>query len=301
MSDFIKLNGYNVKDINALRLHHVIPENTDMDTLIETGIYSTGLGTGITNLPPVSNIEYAFVIVLAEDNECHQYYIKPLNNQIFIREYSGNPLVWSDWKESSSNNVVKTDGFIPENTDLDTLIQTGIYSTGSASGLTNLPDVAYPEFAFIYVYNVKDEIHQFYFKPISNEAFMRELSGNPLVWSDWNRLSNDPVESSSLTLDSSYFDPTEVDVNIVRKIGHIVVINFRGKLSQAIVANTPGAIAVPYDSISGEFGTLMYSDDEYDSTNATEDWFFIGTGYLTPNDIPSGKWVHIHHVYVTND
>ena len=74
-----------------------LDNNTDLNNVTEKGIYSTGNRT-LTNAP-VSNYDWAFLIVLNQNNVTQQYFIKPVAGAICVREYTGSPAKWSEWKK----------------------------------------------------------------------------------------------------------------------------------------------------------------------------------------------------------
>ena len=84
-----------------------LDNNTDLNNVTETGIYSTKSAT-LTNAP-VSNYNWAFLIVLNQNNVIQQYFIKPITDICYMRERSGWPVAWSKWQIP---NEVSTINFI---------------------------------------------------------------------------------------------------------------------------------------------------------------------------------------------
>ena len=80
----------------AISFKGYIGNNNDLNNVTETGIYSTGNGT-LTHAP-ISNYNWAFLIVLNHNYVIQQYFIKPVSDICYIREYSGSPSSWKDWR-----------------------------------------------------------------------------------------------------------------------------------------------------------------------------------------------------------
>ena len=53
---------------------------------------------GTAPLHSPSNATWSFVWQVAYGTLAHQYFFKPAANALMVREYSGNPQVWSEWR-----------------------------------------------------------------------------------------------------------------------------------------------------------------------------------------------------------
>ena len=104
--------------------------------------------------------------------------------------------------------------------------------------------------------------------------------------------------TTTATINSNYF--SQVDVNIVQKIGKIVFFNFRGLVSNNIPSNTGNIITLPYNSKIGtsEVG-VAFTGGEY-NYNSSPIWFYFMGHDIRMSNINAGNWVHIQHIYITN-
>ena len=104
-----------------------------------------------------------------------------------------------------------------------------------------------------------------------------------------------PIFTTTSTV-SNYI--TTVNINIVRRIGKVVNIIFRGYVNTEIPNNTT-IITLPYkaSNYAGLFGGY---GGQY--TIETPSWAYIdGSGNLRGNGVPAGKWVHINMTYITSN
>lgn len=89
---------------SALLFKGSLSNNTNLNDITTTGIYST-VASSLTNAP-VSEYNWAFLVVLNQNAVIHQYFIRPINKILFIREYSGNPSRWLNWHSfTPSENI----------------------------------------------------------------------------------------------------------------------------------------------------------------------------------------------------
>ena len=106
-TNLIKMENGIAEIDKTVGLKGYVDNNTDLNNVTETGIYSTG-GATLTHAP-ISNYDWAFLIVLNQNNVIHQYFIKPRAAIYYMRERSGSPRLWQDWQIP---NEVSTINFI---------------------------------------------------------------------------------------------------------------------------------------------------------------------------------------------
>lgn len=123
-----------------------IPDNSDLDTYTTAGNYrvvSDASGGTIANLPLAL---CGKVIVFNNGNSgIEQFYFANHSPRIFIRTKFGSE-AWTNWLElgsgggSSDPHTYQTGAIIPANSDINTYMTEGVYSTGgNHSTISNLP------------------------------------------------------------------------------------------------------------------------------------------------------------------
>lgn len=126
-----------------------------------------------------------------------------------------------------------------------------------------------------------------------NTSSLNILNGKIKIESDGDIKA--PIFTTTVTV-SNYI--TTVNMNIVRRIGKVVNIIFRGYVNTEIPNNST-IITLPYKALNyaGLFGGY---GGQY--TIETPSWAYIdGSGNLRGNGVPAGKWVHINFTYITSD
>lgn len=88
------LNAENLNKLLGYR--ETLANNTDLDNVVETGIYYTADST-LSNAG--TNYNWSYLIVISNGSLIHQYIIKPYQKFMIMREYSGYPATWKDWKQ----------------------------------------------------------------------------------------------------------------------------------------------------------------------------------------------------------
>lgn len=93
-----------------LQIRRTLTANDNLDSITENGTAMTGIYYIAANTPsnvPVSGLTWCimFQIVINETNMIHQYVLKPVAGKIWVREFSGNPSVWTRWKEYAGTAV----------------------------------------------------------------------------------------------------------------------------------------------------------------------------------------------------
>ena len=106
------------------------------------------------------------------------------------------------------------------------------------------------------------------------------------------------LETRQLTVSQEYF--STIDVNFVQKMGRVVIIDFRGLVKKDIPGNTSDVILTPHISTLGSSETGMAFKAERYGNNASTTWFYMDEHSIKVNPTEEGKWLHIHHVYMTN-
>jgi hypothetical protein len=105
--------------------------------------------------------------------------------------------------EDNMNEVLMFKGNVP-NTDFNQITEPGYYYTGSTT-MTNGP----ANYLYHYVEVIRKTgsvILQKVFVPSINTLYIREYSGNPVVWGSWKTFISDDLQTYSGTVTSSYFD-----------------------------------------------------------------------------------------------
>lgn len=93
-SDFDKIDA---AIWNSLTLHRFLTASDDLNNLASegTGFYVIG-----NDLPLQCPAGYAwsFVFQIVRNSFCHQYIVKAVSGSVLVREYSGSPSSWTEWK-----------------------------------------------------------------------------------------------------------------------------------------------------------------------------------------------------------
>ena len=105
-----------------------------------------------------------------------------------------------------------------------------------------------------------------------------------------------PLETNSLSLNSTYFD--NIDFNYVVKAGKVVEVSLRA-LVKANIPNNITIMTLPYKSY---FGTEipLYLGGRYDYFGGTI-FSYIADRDIRTGAISSGQYLHAQFTYITTD
>ena len=110
-----------------------------------------------------------------------------------------------------------------------------------------------------------------------------------------------PLETSSVSLNSTYFD--EIEFNSVTKAGNVVEVSIRARI-KANVPNNTTIMTLPYKSIfNGEIP--MYLGGRWDYSGGLLWGYIAGSGNvgkdIRTNAITSGQYLKVQFTYITTD
>ena len=171
-------NAINDLENSVVTIKEYLDNNTDLNNVTESGIYYTG-GRTLINAP-VTNYDWAFVIVIKQLSITHQYFIKPVAGIICVREYSGSPAAWCEWK-----NIVKDNSQV-----IEQYFSMGIFS-GNADKFGQTATISIPS-----GYTAKGIVGYALRGGYYSHIFLSELelNGSTIGWSAKNTAPNQSKE-----------------------------------------------------------------------------------------------------------
>lgn len=186
------------REIEYLLDAPLIPENSDLNTYLASGMYRINYGT--INAPSDWNNNLpAFLQVIKTKDAIYtvQFFIDLSYGHIqyYVRNYSGSTPVWSNWflvyskPELDRINTILDATFVSTNTDLNTLLTSGFYRVNT--GCTNAPEYWNNYFpSYVEVLKTKDAIYtvQIFYDLQYKVFYTRHYGGSPAVWSNWEAI-----------------------------------------------------------------------------------------------------------------
>lgn len=198
----------------------LIPVNTDLNTLLNSGMYR--INEGATNAPPTWNNNFpAYLQVIKTKDAIYtvQLFIDLSYNHIqyYVRNYSMSPPVWGNWFLIYDKAVLDSVGtvldaaLIPVNTDINTLLDSGMYRVNS--GAINGPEYWNNYFpSYVEVIKTKNAIYtvQIFYDLQSKVFYTRHYGGSPAAWTNWELIYN---RRDIVTMLDAPLIPVDSDIN----------------------------------------------------------------------------------------
>lgn len=177
-----------VGDILKYTPSYKLSHNTDLNTLVTVGLYSSASGS--TNQPAGESANFYLVLVLPDTsnpNRVTQFFIGLLNNNVWVRQRDTSN-VWGSWQklqDGANAYVLRT---IANNSDLNNITDTGFYIGAGAANVTNAPEGYNTNVAFLLqVYkdtNNANRVYQSLYTNSDGNRYGREkTSAGP--WTPW--------------------------------------------------------------------------------------------------------------------
>jgi hypothetical protein len=207
----------------GVMLRGTLAANTDMDTIIQSGMYYKGKNVTLVNAPPDSSANRARIIVFGSnsDTSVTQLWINTYDNKVWHRTRETNVYSWKAWErltdDSESFSVRST---LEANTDMDTVLKQGIYVKSNNVSLVNSPSNSAAARARVVVFGDGGGVTvvQVWFDTSRGQTQIRMKSGASSAWSEWTKLvTPSDVETaleSALTLRPSIVADTDMDTVI---------------------------------------------------------------------------------------
>lgn len=229
---------------NAIIVRSAITTETDMDVITQPGMYYKNQNVAPINAPADSTANRARIVVFAagSDNFVVQEWVDVSNNKIWHRVKSAVGVAWSDWEQlvgmtDFATAVVARSG-IADNTDMDTIIQPGMYHKAASVPVLNAPPNSASR-ARIVVFSGGSSIAvvQVWAVTATARIWYRAKSAINSEWTTWERLigkneldsSIETALSTTFTLRSTIEANTDMDTitqpGMYYKPGNTALIN----------------------------------------------------------------------------
>lgn len=205
------------------------------------------------------------------------------SNVSYTRTYSGNPFVWSAWKQVytgtgniDGNATSLTMINVPADTDLNTIVTPGFYvnRNNSTSGITNFPPGTTSDFFMMEVYATSIRtVMQRYWDSVGKKLFIRGSSGNPSTFSDWVELGTGDSGAGSIVYGGQFrFGSTNftgADTVTIRATG--AVDNIKGNDSNIVTADPENGVALFTNPTSKPITVILNAGFTLNRTSGTAD------------------------------
>lgn len=207
----------------GVMLRSMLAANTDMDTIIQPGMYYKGKNAPLINAPSDSSANRARIIVFGSNSDTSvvQLWIDTYDNKVWHRTRETNVYSWKAWErltdDSESLSVRST---LEANTDMDTVLKQGIYVKENNVPLINAPSNSAAARARVVVFGDGGSITvaQVWFDTSRGQTHLRMKSGSSSTWSEWTKLVTpadvETALESALTLRPSIAADTDMDTII---------------------------------------------------------------------------------------
>ena len=299
------LNENNMNALYDLRQGGTfIAANTDLDNLTTPGTYRCDNSTvtpTLVNCPVTSGYFKMTVEAIHSSTRIRQIiYISTGTSNVYVRTYTGS---WGDWKKMLYiDDVLGLGTKISSGTDINSLTTPGIYYSESAAKsatLINAP-VTTAGFKLIVEYvNSNIRYNQIAIINDSKAAIYTRTFSSTEVWSDWEMLQTNKIDTGTLTYNTTYVVGTPDQYHYCRS-GNVVQISFRAQLANSIPNGTT-LITLPWKSLI-QSEVMAYKGTRYTRT----DTFFA---FVSSNNntlavatwSETDKYIHIAFTYITNE
>lgn len=186
----VKVNGVNIlsgirkelETINSMIYNYSLANGTDLDTVVEGGMYRLGINDTYPNAPVNGGRRLLIVSDSFAGYAHYQILIQADTGEIYSRCYHDES--WDNWANSVTTlrSVVYNTG-LTNDTDLNTLQSTGIYRLGAGSTYPNQPVSGGRRILFVSSQYPTAASYQILFKCDTGECYMRTY--HDISWDNW--------------------------------------------------------------------------------------------------------------------
>lgn len=203
------VDGFQVYDL--MKINYQLGSNTDLNSMIEPGMYLVGDISNMANRPPNDNMSWSLLIVY---RTLSGYTAQELRNvsssRVYFRCFDGGSN-WTSWDKvitKSEDTFFHTKGYDFFG-DFSTLTSVGMYSISGFGGSSNYPSGAY-QYGTLLVFHGRDEnnvhgLNQMYLAHQNAEIWIRgcwdAVSANWTTWAKLANLSDIPTKLSQFEND----------------------------------------------------------------------------------------------------
>lgn len=177
----------------GVMLRSTLAADTDMDTIIQPGIYYKAAAVAITNAPPETTSARARVVVFSggDGTSVVQVWYDTGNKRAYVRMNSASGGAWSAWARQVTlgtlDNAIMPRTELVADTDMDTVVQPGIYFKQGSVALVHAPDDSTSTRARVVVYGsgTGNAVVQIWHNVTGHKMWLRSISVSDGAWSAW--------------------------------------------------------------------------------------------------------------------
>lgn len=199
----------------GVMLRSTLATGTDMDTIIQPGIYYKGKDVELLNMPAGQASYRARIVVFAANSgtAVFQLWSNAQANSVYIRTKNTESTVFTVWKKIAYTDYVESyvDTQIANtltlrpslvaDTDMDDVTTIGAYFKDRGVVCVNGVDSARARIIVLSSSNYGAV--QLWFDTDNNRMYMRSMTSPPISWSDWDRIAT-PAASKTILLSEGY-------------------------------------------------------------------------------------------------
>lgn len=181
-----------INEINQFVVQEITTTGTDLNDYKTTGIYMFNGGYCPTNIPAGVN---GWLIVMPSSSAVKQLWFRyGTGNRNSYETYERIYTVsqgWSEWTiYGTSKNSQIFKGYLTDGTDVNNILDNGIYNIGTGETITNLPNGAVNGWLIVYRGAANSSKQIFYRLGTTNrndfEIYVRTGNSDGSIWSDWS-------------------------------------------------------------------------------------------------------------------
>lgn len=181
-----------INEINQFVVQEITTTGTDLNDYTTTGIYMFNSGYCPTNIPVGVN---GWLIVICGGTAIKQLWFRygtaNVNSyETYERIYTVSQ-GWGEWTiYGTSKNSQIFKGYLKDGTDVNNILDNGVYNVGTGEAITNLPNGAVNGWLIVYKGASSSSKQIFYRLGTTNrndfETYVRTGNGDGSIWSDWS-------------------------------------------------------------------------------------------------------------------